>query len=128
MNRHEPDRCRHYARILERATGIEGAFEAEPRQHRHAAHNEAAGIQSAIRRSAACSISCAYEFEIVVVDDGSRDDTFDRAAAMARGTPRVKGLRFSRNFGKEAALLAGLQVPAATPWSRSTRTCSTRRR
>jgi glycosyltransferase involved in cell wall biosynthesis len=47
-------------------------------------------------------------WEIVVVDDGSRDGTFDRLAEIARREPRVKGLRFSRNFGKEAALLAGL--------------------
>jgi glycosyltransferase involved in cell wall biosynthesis len=48
--------------------------------------------------------------ELIVVDDGSRDATFDRLRELARTDPRIKGLRFSRNFGKEAALLAGLRA------------------
>jgi len=50
------------------------------------------------------------KLEIIVVDDGSRDETFERVKALAVNDPRIKGLRFSRNFGKEAALLAGLRV------------------
>jgi glycosyltransferase involved in cell wall biosynthesis len=48
--------------------------------------------------------------EIVVVDDGSHDDTFARVCELAQKDPRIKGLRFTRNFGKEAALLAGLRA------------------
>lgn len=47
--------------------------------------------------------------EIVFVDDGSRDRTFELASQMAEKDPRVKVIRFSRNFGSHAALLAGFE-------------------
>ncbi|MGE0114217.1 MAG: glycosyltransferase family 2 protein [Steroidobacteraceae bacterium] len=73
------------------------------------AFNESAGIQAAIRTLSEVAGSTAYPFEIVVVDDGSRDDTFERAAEMADAGFPVRAIRLSRNFGKEAGLLAGLQ-------------------
>lgn len=47
-------------------------------------------------------------YEIVVVDDGSRDDSFQIISAWNSLDARIKGVRLSRNFGKEAALFAGL--------------------
>jgi polyisoprenyl-phosphate glycosyltransferase len=47
-------------------------------------------------------------FEIVFVDDGSSDDTFARISAAHESNPRIHALRFSRNFGKEIALAAGI--------------------
>mgnify|MGYP000203027549 CR=1 FL=1 len=47
--------------------------------------------------------------EIVFVDDGSRDGTVDRILAQAQRQPAVKLVRLSRNFGKDAALAAGLR-------------------
>lgn len=47
------------------------------------------------------------ELEIVFVDDGSRDGTYTVLSAMAVQDARVKVIRFSRNFGSHAALLAG---------------------
>lgn len=73
------------------------------------AYNEAAGIQSALQTLARVFDGLAYDFELVVVDDGSSDDTFGRAAAMADAGVPVRAIRLSKNFGKEAALLAGLQ-------------------
>lgn len=49
------------------------------------------------------------EFEIIFVDDGSRDKTLEVAKALAVEDKRVKYISFSRNFGKEAAILAGLE-------------------
>lgn len=49
------------------------------------------------------------EFEFVFVDDGSKDNTTNILKNMADSDSRVKFISFSRNFGKEAALLAGLQ-------------------
>ncbi|MBZ0272447.1 glycosyltransferase family 2 protein [bacterium] len=48
-------------------------------------------------------------FEIVVVDDGSHDGSFDVVRERAAADTRVRGLRFRRNFGKSAALSAGFE-------------------
>ncbi|GAA1926656.1 glycosyltransferase family 2 protein [Microbacterium aoyamense] len=55
----------------------------------------------------------SYVFEILFVDDGSRDSTPERLARLALADPRVSILRLSRNFGKESAMLAGLDVVAS---------------
>lgn len=47
------------------------------------------------------------EIEILFVDDGSKDGSWDAIRALAASDPRVRGLRFRRNFGKAAALNAG---------------------
>jgi polyisoprenyl-phosphate glycosyltransferase len=76
------------------------------------AHNEERGIARAVDVIAGALASSGVELEIIVVDDGSRDATFERVRELARHDARVRGLRFTRNFGKEAALLAGLRVAA----------------
>ena len=50
----------------------------------------------------------AYRFRVVVVDDGSADETPQRVADLQRLDARLQLLVFTRNFGKEAAILAGL--------------------
>lgn len=47
-------------------------------------------------------------WEVILVDDGSSDDTFAQTAAMHRADPRFKVLSFSRNFGHQTAVFAGL--------------------
>ena len=49
------------------------------------------------------------EFEFLFVDDGSRDGTLPLLRQLAARDARVRFLSFSRNFGKEAGMLAGLQ-------------------
>ena len=49
-----------------------------------------------------------YELEIVYVDDGSKDRTFQKIETLHEKDNRVKCTSFSRNFGKEAAIFAGL--------------------
>jgi glycosyltransferase involved in cell wall biosynthesis len=48
------------------------------------------------------------DFEIVFVDDGSTDRTWDAIGALCAGDVRVRGVRLSRNFGHQSALMAGL--------------------
>lgn len=49
-------------------------------------------------------------FEIIFVDDGSRDNTYAEMASLHEKDPEVKCISFSRNFGKEAALFAGTRA------------------
>ena len=49
------------------------------------------------------------ELEMLFVDDGSRDGTFDVLGRLAAADPRLRVIRFSRNFGSHAALLAGFE-------------------
>jgi len=49
-----------------------------------------------------------YYFEFIFVDDGSRDKTLEKLVALASEHEDVKYITFSRNFGKEAAMYAGL--------------------
>jgi len=62
-----------------------------------------AAVRSALREA-------GVDYEFVIVDDGSADATWRAIEAAARGDPKVRGLRLSRPFGKEAAIAAGLDV------------------
>ena len=55
------------------------------------------------------SMKQSVSFEIVFADDGSKDNTLSVAKELAARDKRVKYLSFSRNFGKEAAIFAGLK-------------------
>ena len=48
--------------------------------------------------------------DILFVDDGSTDSTWDTVAELSKKNPLISGIRFSRNFGKESAMLAGVSV------------------
>lgn len=48
-------------------------------------------------------------WELILVDDGSPDETWERIVELTQEDPRVRGIRLSRNFGKEAAIAAGLE-------------------
>jgi glycosyltransferase involved in cell wall biosynthesis len=72
------------------------------------AYNEARGLAAFHRRLVQVLAALDLESSVLYVDDGSRDGTWEALCAIARDDPRVDGLRLSRNFGKEAALSAGL--------------------
>ena len=71
------------------------------------AHNEAGNI-SAIAAAIAQAMALAGAYEIVFVDDGSRDGTLAAIRDAARD-PAIRYLSFTRNFGHQAALRAGLR-------------------
>lgn len=52
----------------------------------------------------------ALNIEAIFVDDGSRDDSWKTITQLAASDPRVRGIRFRRNFGKAAALSAGFEA------------------
>ena len=49
------------------------------------------------------------EFEIIFIDDGSSDRTYENIRKLNAKDQRVRGISFSKNFGKEAAIMAGLK-------------------
>lgn len=54
-----------------------------------------------------------YEYSYIFVNDGSRDNTLDIIKSFAEKDEKVKYISFSRNFGKEAAMLSGLRYSSA---------------
>jgi len=50
------------------------------------------------------------EYELVFVNDGSKDNTYPEIQKVAEANSHIKGASFSRNFGKEACIFAGLQL------------------
>lgn len=72
------------------------------------AYNEEDGIEEMYRRILAAASVWGDEFEILIVDDGSRDRTLEICERMAAADPRLKVISLSRNFGHQAAVSAGL--------------------
>lgn len=70
--------------------------------------NEQENIPELYRRLVAALDGCVASFEIVFVDDGSQDATWALVQQLAARDGRVRGLRFSRNFGHQMAFAAGL--------------------
>ena len=59
-----------------------------------------AGLNAALNR-------LGRSYEIILIDDGSTDGTFAAVAAIAAADPHVRAIRFRRNFGQTAAMMAG---------------------
>lgn len=72
------------------------------------AYNEEQSIPRAARTVSAILREAAIPYELLFVDDGSRDNTWAMIRQAAGEYPHVRGIRFSRNFGKESAIFAGL--------------------
>lgn len=49
-------------------------------------------------------------YELIFINDGSKDNTYGEIVKVSQKNPHVKGASFSRNFGKEASIFAGLQL------------------
>lgn len=71
--------------------------------------NEASNLDALFRRLVPTVEGLRVPYEIICIDDGSRDDTLARLVAMRERYPAIKVVALSRNFGKEIALTAGLQ-------------------
>jgi glycosyltransferase involved in cell wall biosynthesis len=69
--------------------------------------NEAESLEPLHRELAEVAAAEAYEMEIIFVDDGSSDGSWETIRRLAERDSRVQGIRFRRNFGKAAALSAG---------------------
>ena len=72
------------------------------------AYNEEPNIRPAVQAIGGALAKEDIPYELVFVDDGSRDNTWACVQEQAQADPHVRGVSFSRNFGKEAAIFAGL--------------------
>jgi dolichol-phosphate mannosyltransferase len=71
-------------------------------------YNESSLINELVKRVKTNIRLITEDFEIIVVDDGSQDDTWRSIENEAKSENRIKGLKFSRNFGHHYAITAGL--------------------
>ncbi len=72
------------------------------------AYNEELSVERAYKTIHSLLAEENIENEIIFVDDGSTDSTYEKIKALAETQSCVHGIHFSRNFGKEAAISAGL--------------------
>ncbi len=72
------------------------------------AFNEEEAMEQSFERTYRAMSSIGYPFEIIYIDDGSRDRTWEIISRLAREHEEAKALRFSRNFGHQLAVTAGM--------------------
>ncbi|MEM7543178.1 MAG: glycosyltransferase family 2 protein [Pseudomonadota bacterium] len=72
-------------------------------------YNEGANILELVKVTTHTLASAEERFEIILIDDGSQDDTWVQIDSLQASVNELRALRLSRNFGKEAAVAAGLE-------------------
>lgn len=70
-------------------------------------YNESENVQPLVDWILEALAGYSGTYEVILVDDGSRDDTWERIAGAAASHPTVHGLRLGRNVGQTAAMMAG---------------------
>lgn len=75
-------------------------------------YQEGNHIKSTIKVIEDILIDNQINYEFILVDDGSTDNTWSELRSLAKDRPEISLLRLSRNFGKESALCAGLEYAA----------------
>jgi putative glycosyltransferase len=71
-------------------------------------YNSASFVEEFCRRASEAARGVTDDYEIVLVDDGSPDNSLEIACALARKDPRIRVVELSRNFGHHKALMTGL--------------------
>lgn len=72
-------------------------------------HNEEPNLEPLYWALSSALRSAEWTYEVVLVDDGSTDETWSVISRIARSDSRVRGVRLARSFGQQAAILAGLK-------------------
>ncbi len=90
-------------------------------------YNENENIAPLYQEVTAALTDLGRSYEVIVVDDGSADDSFARLAEVHRQDPRWRVIRFRRNFGQAAGFAAGFAAARGRSSSRWMRTCRTTR-
>ncbi|HZK28759.1 MAG TPA: glycosyltransferase family 2 protein [Clostridia bacterium] len=75
-------------------------------------YNEAGQVNMTLETTEQVLLSTGLRYEILAIDDGSKDSTWEELISYAKTNAPIRLFRFSRNFGKEAAICAGLDRAA----------------
>ena len=76
------------------------------------AYNEQDNVPRAASAISKLLSAHCIDYEIIFINDGSSDRTWQRLSQLAASDERIKAIGFSRNFGKESAIFAGLENAA----------------
>jgi glycosyltransferase involved in cell wall biosynthesis/ribosomal protein S18 acetylase RimI-like enzyme len=71
--------------------------------------NGAKTLPTLVERCHASLVECASSYEVILVNDGSGDDSWARIEELASRDPAVRGIDLARNYGQHNALLAGIR-------------------
>jgi len=78
-------------------------------------YNEEASLEQLLSEIEQTLRNAGLEFEVIFIDDGSRDNSWQTITTLAAKKSQVRGIRFRRNFGKAAALSAGFKAARGDP-------------
>ena len=70
--------------------------------------NEENNIDEYLLRIIKVSDKLGLDYKIILIDDGSKDNTWSKILEHSKSNNRIKGIKFTRNFGHQAALMAGI--------------------
>ena len=73
-------------------------------------YNEEASVEPLYRQIVDALTSLEFEYEIILVDDGSNDNTFNNASELARKDSRLRVVKLKRNYGQTIGLHSGFQI------------------
>jgi len=76
------------------------------------AFNEAESLPELAEWVDRVCVSSSIDYELIIIDDGSSDNTWDVLRRLSEGNRKIKALRFRRNYGKAAALQTGFEASA----------------
>jgi glycosyltransferase involved in cell wall biosynthesis len=75
-------------------------------------YNEEESVDKLVARILEAASRFAFAYEIILVDDGSTDGTWERIEQLKEREPNLRGIKFRRNFGQTAAMVAGFENAA----------------
>ena len=75
-----------------------------------ALYNEAESLPELVKWIEDTMTDNGFSYEVLLVDDGSRDNSWEVIGELSKSNPKIKGISFRRNYGKSAALNEGFQV------------------
>lgn len=73
-------------------------------------HNESESIKNFVFEVQKILEKIGFGYEIILVDDGSTDDSWEQLKSLSSFMPQIRAVKLSKNFGKDGAIFAGLSV------------------